>query len=135
MATGFLIFQCHLFDTLLKYSVTFLAPISIIPIKVYHYLNFIIMDKEDLIVEIESRMGLTSNNLKIDFNEAEEVKIKYDLGGYELNRPVILDEFWEKLSNLPSARSREINAESKQLMINRAELESFIKRFDPPVKV
>ena len=89
-----------------------------------------------MIVEIESRMGLTSNNLKIDFNEAEkEVKIKYDLGGYELNRPVILDEFWEKLSNLPSARSREINAESKQLMINRAELESFIKKFDPPVKV
>lgn len=92
------------------------------------------MDKEDLIVEIQSRLGLTEEHLSIDFQQEDKIRITFDLNGYEMKRPPNLDPFWEKLEGLPSTQKKEINPESKEATVDRQELESFLSQLDPPIQ-
>jgi hypothetical protein len=93
------------------------------------------MDKEDVVIALQSHFGLTSEHLTIDFREQEnEIRIIYDLNGYDLDRPLNLDAFWEKLQNLPSTQSQEIDAQSRQAMVSRQELEDLLSRLGPPIQ-
>lgn len=93
------------------------------------------MNKEDLVVEIQSQFGLTENNLSIDFKEKEgKVTITYDLNGYEMKRPLNLDTFWARLQDLPSTETKEINADSKEATVARSELEDLLSQLDPPIQ-
>lgn len=93
------------------------------------------MDKEDLIVELESRFGLTENNLTIVFQgQKDQIRITYDLKGYAMKRPLNLDPFWEKLQDLPSTQTQHLNAESMEAQVIRKELEDLLSKLDPPIQ-
>jgi hypothetical protein len=93
------------------------------------------MDREELRVEIESRFGLTAENLFITFNDQEKtLRITYDLKDYQLLRPLNLDHFWKMLCDLPSAEAREINPESKEITVKQGELENLLQKLDPPIQ-
>lgn len=92
------------------------------------------MDKEDIVVEIQSRLGLTEEHLSIDFKQENKIRITFDLNGYEMKRPPNLDPFWEKLQDLPSTQSQENNPESKEVTVDRQELESLLSQLDPPIQ-
>ncbi|CAN5892780.1 hypothetical protein BH24BAC1_BH24BAC1_28480 [soil metagenome] len=92
------------------------------------------MEKEDLVVDLQSHFGLTEDHLTIDFKKDKTISITYDLNGYELKRPPNLDSFWEKLQGLSSSQAREINSESKEITVNRQELESLLSQLGPPIQ-
>lgn len=87
-----------------------------------------------MVVDIQSRFGLTGEHLTIDFKKDDKISITYDLTGYEMKRPPNLDAFWEKLQGLPSTQTQEINPESKEATVDRQELENLLSQLDPPIQ-